>query len=53
MAITFVYPAIQPRSPKGEFANEPFVDFKLAENKRAMESALAKVASQLGREYPN
>jgi 1-pyrroline-5-carboxylate dehydrogenase len=51
MAITSVSAAIQPRLPKGEFANEPFVDFKLPENKRAMESALAKVASQLGREY--
>jgi 1-pyrroline-5-carboxylate dehydrogenase len=52
MTTAFVYPSIQPRSPKGEFANEPFVDFKLPENKRAIESALAKVASQLGREYP-
>jgi 1-pyrroline-5-carboxylate dehydrogenase len=52
MTTAFVYPSIQPRSPKGEFANELFVDFKLPENKRAIESALAKVASQLGREYP-
>src|ERR1700688_2531117 len=51
MAITSVSAAIQPRLPKGEFANEPFVDFKLPENRRAMQSALAKVASQLGREY--
>ena len=43
--------SIQPRSPRGEFANEPFVDFKAPENARAMKSALDQVASQLGREY--
>jgi len=35
-----------------EFANEPFVDFSVPENKRAMEAALAKVAGEFGREYP-
>ncbi|MCK8191751.1 L-glutamate gamma-semialdehyde dehydrogenase, partial [Erwinia amylovora] len=35
------------------FANEPFVDFSTAENKRAMEDALAKVESMLGQEYDN
>src|SRR5271167_1212522 len=35
-----------------EFTNEPFVDFSKAENKKAMEDALAKVAGELGREYP-
>lgn len=39
------------RSPQGEFVNEPFVNFKAAENVRAMEAALAAVAAQLGREY--
>ena len=43
--------SIQPRSPRGEFANEPFVDFKAPENERAMRSALELVASKLGREY--
>ncbi len=37
---------------KPEFANEPFVDFSNAENRAAMEAALAKVASDFGREYP-
>jgi 1-pyrroline-5-carboxylate dehydrogenase len=36
----------------GEFANEPFVDFSKAENRAAMEAALAKVAGEFGREYP-
>src|SRR5580658_3148725 len=35
-----------------EFANEPFVDFSRAENRAAMEAALAKVAAAFGREYP-
>ncbi|HMI51233.1 MAG TPA: L-glutamate gamma-semialdehyde dehydrogenase [Candidatus Saccharimonadales bacterium] len=35
-----------------EFTNEAFVDFTKAENKKAMQDALAKVASQFGREYP-
>src|SRR5271166_3021075 len=35
-----------------EFTNEPFVDFSVAENKKAMEVALAKVAAEFGREYP-
>ncbi len=43
--------SIQPRSPRGEFANEPFTDFKAPENARAMKSALSEVEFQLGREY--
>src|SRR5215211_2954487 len=35
-----------------EFRNEPFTDFSKEENARAMREALAKVASELGREYP-
>ena len=35
-----------------EFTNEPFVDFSKPENKRAMEEALKKAASEFGREYP-
>lgn len=35
-----------------EFKNEPFVDFSKAENHRAMEEALKKVASEFGKEYP-
>ena len=43
--------AIQPCSPQGEFANEPFIDFKTLENTRKMKTALEFVSSQLGREY--
>jgi len=35
-----------------EFTNEPFVDFSLPENQKAMEAALARVAAECGREYP-
>src|ERR1044072_73165 len=35
-----------------EFRNEPFTDFTKEENAQAMREALAKVQSQLGREYP-
>ncbi|HKT46101.1 MAG TPA: L-glutamate gamma-semialdehyde dehydrogenase [Candidatus Acidoferrales bacterium] len=36
----------------GEFKNEPFVDFSKPENRRGMEDALKKVASEFGHEYP-
>lgn len=42
---------IEPRAPRGVFTNEPFVNFHLPENQRAMRSALETVASRLGREY--
>ena len=51
MATVTLSTSIQPRSPKGTFANEPFVDFKTPENTRAMQQALSLVAAQLGREY--
>lgn len=35
-----------------EFRNEPFTDFSKPENAQAMRDALAKVRSELGREYP-
>ena len=35
-----------------EFRNEPFTDFSKEENAQAMQAALAKVKSELGREYP-
>lgn len=38
---------------RGEFSNEPFTDYSKPENRRSMEEALKKVASELGREYPN
>ena len=40
------------RLQKPEFVNEPFVDFSKPENRAAMESALKKMASEFGREYP-
>ncbi len=35
-----------------EFRNEPFTDFSDEENARAMREALARVQTELGREYP-
>lgn len=52
MTTTTLSPSIQPRSPQGGFANEPFLDFKLPENIRKMQDALELVSTQLGREYP-
>ncbi len=37
---------------RGDFSNEPFTDFSKAENRAAMQAALAKVKSEFGREYP-
>jgi 1-pyrroline-5-carboxylate dehydrogenase len=35
-----------------EFKNEPFTDYSVAENKRAMEEALERVKNELGKQYP-
>ena len=37
---------------RGEFRNEPLTDYSEPRNRAAMESALKKVKSQFGREYP-
>src|SRR5271168_3281243 len=37
---------------RGEFRNEPFLDYTKPENRAAMQAALAKVKSQFGRDYP-
>ena len=37
---------------RGEFRNEPFIDFSQPDNRKAMEEALAQVKSMFGREYP-
>ena len=37
---------------RGEFVNEPFIDFSKAENRKAMETALVSVRAQFGKEYP-
>src|SRR3984957_8858557 len=51
MATVTLATEIQPRSPKGQFHNEPFIDFKNPENARLMRAALDLVGSQLGHEY--
>jgi 1-pyrroline-5-carboxylate dehydrogenase len=51
MATATLPTVILPRSPQGEFKNEPFTDFKSPENARQMQAALERVAAQLGREY--
>ncbi|MFZ0036686.1 MAG: L-glutamate gamma-semialdehyde dehydrogenase [Candidatus Acidiferrales bacterium] len=39
-------------APRGEFKNEPFVDFTAPANRKQMEEALARVKGQFGKEYP-
>ena len=39
------------RIPLGSFRNEPATDFTNPENARRMREALAKVRSELGRDY--
>jgi 1-pyrroline-5-carboxylate dehydrogenase len=51
MATTQISTIILPRSPKGEFRNEPFTDFHENGAAHAMERALAHVADMLGHEY--
>ncbi|NNE65263.1 MAG: L-glutamate gamma-semialdehyde dehydrogenase [Pyrinomonadaceae bacterium] len=43
---------MQTKTGTAEFANEPFTDYKIAENKQAMEEALEQVRQELGRNYP-
>ncbi len=52
MAIAGVPPTIQPRTPQGVFANEPFTDFNDPENARAMRQRSRQVAVHLGSDYP-
>ena len=42
---------IQPVAPRGAFHNEPFIDFRNAENVHAMQDALTRVGDNLGHEY--
>src|SRR4051812_26310223 len=44
-------PRIQTTLPQDAFRNEPLTDFTRDENRRAMKEALARVRSELGREY--
>jgi 1-pyrroline-5-carboxylate dehydrogenase len=51
MATTEISTVIHPRTPRGEFRNEPFVDFSRHENAQAMREALTRVGDMLGHEY--
>jgi 1-pyrroline-5-carboxylate dehydrogenase len=51
MAATEISPVILPLAPSGDFRNEPFVDFRLSANERAMKAALQHVGAMLGHEY--
>lgn len=44
---------MQTKRTLDEFKNEPFTDFSKAANAKAMEKALERVKSELGREYPD
>jgi 1-pyrroline-5-carboxylate dehydrogenase len=51
MATVTLTTEIEPRSPQGEFRNEPFTNFKDPETAREMKAALDSVAGHLGHEY--
>src|ERR1700757_94584 len=51
MATTEMSTVILPRTPQGEFRNEPFTDFSKHENAHAMREALTRVGDMLGHEY--
>jgi 1-pyrroline-5-carboxylate dehydrogenase len=51
MATVALPTVIRPRSPQGEFKNEPFVDFSRHDNAQAMRQALIRVGDMLGHEY--
>src|SRR5579884_3942194 len=51
MATAEISTVILPRSPQGEFRNEPFTDFSKHENAQAMKEALVYVSDRLGHEY--
>jgi len=51
MATVTLPTEIKPRSPKGEFRNEPFTNFNDHAVARQMRAALDQVASHLGQEY--
>ena len=44
--------AIAPRTPQGQFVNEPFTDFSHGRHALEMEEALTRVNDMLGHEYP-
>ncbi|MGC1998706.1 MAG: aldehyde dehydrogenase family protein, partial [Candidatus Acidiferrales bacterium] len=44
------YPSVDMN--RGEFHNEPFIDFSQPDNRKAMEAAMALVKGMFGRDYP-
>src|ERR1700733_14908438 len=51
MSTAQISTVIQPIAPRGEFHNEPFIDFHDSENVHAMQAALTRVGDMLGHEY--
>src|SRR5258707_12896816 len=51
MSTAQISTVIQPIAPRGEFRNEPFIDFRDSENGHAMQAALTRVGDMLGHEY--
>jgi 1-pyrroline-5-carboxylate dehydrogenase len=51
MSTAQISTVIQPIAPRGEFRNEPFIDFHDSENVHAMRAALTRVGDMLGHEY--
>jgi 1-pyrroline-5-carboxylate dehydrogenase len=51
MSTAQISTVIQPVAPRGPFQNEPFIDFRDAENVHAMQAALTRVGDMLGHEY--
>src|ERR1700721_1998755 len=51
MSTAQISTVIQPLAPRGAFHNEPFIDFRNAENVHAMKDALTRIGDQLGHEY--
>ena len=51
MSTVEISTVILPRTPKGEFRNEPFTDFSRHEHAHAMKEALVRVGDMLGHEY--
>ena len=51
MSTAQISTVIQPLAPRGEFRNEPFMEFHDSENVHAMQAALTRVGDMLGHEY--
>jgi 1-pyrroline-5-carboxylate dehydrogenase len=52
MATATISTVILPRTPEGDYCNEPFTDFSTGANRHAMQAALQHVGDLLGHEYP-